>query len=245
MQRRKHKKQITFLKRYTVICLVAFCFVVSFYCWQNSLFVKLQQEFINITGAYIKTVSIIGASPKVEKLIKADLGAKEGDSIFSVSTTNMLKNLSKIGWIKDATIHKILPNIIKIKVVERIPIAVYYHNKRYSLIDSDGILIDEAQTNTRLPIISGDNSNFHVKEILSLLKRFPKIRVHSLMYVQNRRWNLILENKVTVKLPAKNLEHILGLLSSIVDQPNIEQAVTGIDLRVTGNIIVQGLTNRK
>ncbi len=243
MQRQGYKKKSRFLKKYIVVCFTAFCFITSIYFW-NKLAV-LQEKFINITGAYIKTVSIMGASPKVEKLIRANLGAKEGDSIFSVSTTNMLKNLSKIGWIKEATIHKILPNIIKIKIVERIPIAVYYHDKKYNLIDADGILIEETETTPGLPIISGSNANIHAKEILSLLSKFPRIKVHSLMYVQNRRWNVILDNKITVKLPAKNLENMLKLLSDIIDQPSIKNAVTGIDLRVNGNVIVQGLSERK
>lgn len=204
-----------------------------------------QKEFIDITGAYIKTVNVIGASPKVEKLIKANLGVKEGDSVFKVSTTKMLKNLLKIGWIKDAVIHKILPNIVTIKVTERTPLAVYYHNTRYDLIDADGTLIEETKTNPGLPIISGENANIHAKEILTLLRKFPKIKVCSLMYVQNRRWNLILENKVNVKLPSKNLENTLKLLSDIIEQPNIQHAITGIDLRVTGNVIMQGLLDKQ
>ncbi len=240
--RNRHKKK-PLIKILTLIVCALLCIVVLI-CFKHGLckcFNNFTKRIINITDAYIHTVTIIGASPNVEKLIKANLGVKAGDSIFSVSTMNMLNNLSKIGWIKEATIHKILPNAIKIEIKMRIPIAVYHSNKKYTLIDKEGILITGTQTNPGLPLVSGIDANVYTNDMLMLLKKYPKIKAQSLIYVQKRRWNLVLKNRVTVKLPNENVEKALEILSSIIEQKNITDAITAIDLRVPENVIINGL----
>lgn len=228
-----------------VLLIVSICFCIYFWQGIHRSMLICVDKLIDVTDAHIKTVTIIGASPKVEKLIRANLGLNEGNSIFSLSTTKMLKNLSKIGWIKEASIHKILPNIIKINIKERVPIAVYHHEHKYSLIDETGVLIDSTTSNPGLPLVSGTNANIRVHNILKLIRKYPKIKIHSLMYIHNRRWNLILKNKVTVKLPSVGIENSLKVLSKIIEQKNIEHSVTAIDLRSQGNVIICGLKPKK
>ncbi|MBQ9440792.1 MAG: cell division protein FtsQ/DivIB [Alphaproteobacteria bacterium] len=202
--------------------------------------------FIDLTGARIKTIIVIGASPKVEKLIIEKLGIKPGDSIFKVSTTNLLNNLINIGWIKDVSIHKILPNIIKIQVNERLPIAIYYHNKTYTLIDKDGHFIEDVTVNPNLPLVSGIDANLNIFKMLQILDKYSSIKkeLHSVIYVRQRRWDIILNNKITIKLPSCNdslMYKSLNTLNKLLKQPNIQNSVVSIDMRIPSNIIIQGL----
>ena len=212
-----------------------------FQLWNN-----LSNIFIDLTGARIKTIIVIGASPKVEKLIIEKLGIKPGDSIFKVSTTNLLNNLINIGWIKDVSIHKILPNIIKIQVNERLPIAIYYHNKTYTLIDKDGHFIEDVTVNPNLPLVSGIDANLNIFKMLQILDKYSSIKkeLHSVIYVRQRRWDIILNNKITIKLPSCNdslMYKSLNTLNKLLKQPNIQNSVVSIDMRIPSNIIIQGL----
>ncbi|MBQ9441358.1 MAG: hypothetical protein IJU54_03085 [Alphaproteobacteria bacterium] len=56
-----------------------------------------------------------------------------------------------------------LPNIIKIQVNERIPIAIYYHNKTYTLIDKYGYFMEDVTINPNLQLVSGIDVNLFVK----------------------------------------------------------------------------------
>lgn len=241
--RQSNSKKTRLIKKSLLMGVVFVCIVLCVF-FKNDLYKyigMLANNIINISDAHVKRVIIIGASPTVEKLIKANLGIKTGDSIFRVSTTNMLNNLSKIGWIKEAIIHKILPNIIKLEIKERIPIAVYHANKKYTLIDETGVLITNTEINPGLPLISGADANLYVNSMLMVLKNYPKLKVKSLVFVQKRRWNLILENNVTIKLPDKDVKNALQTLSIATKQKNIIDAVTAIDMRIPGNVIMCGL----
>ena len=244
MLHRKNRKT----KYYTLLLLTSALLTTGFYYKNNiiQLYNTISNSMVDITGAHIKTLIVIGASPKVEKLIKANLGVKEGDSIFKLSTTKLLNNLMNIGWIKDVVIHKILPNIIKIQIKERIPIAIYYHNKTYTLIDKDGHFIEDVKINPNLPLISGIEANVNAFKILQILGKYPSIKkeLHSLVYVRQRRWDIVLNSKITIKLPSCNDELIiksLNTLEKLLKQPNIQNSVVSIDLRIPGNVIIQGL----
>ena len=207
---------------------------------------NLSSKMLDLTGAHIKTFIVMGASPKVEKLIKANLGVKIGDSIFKLSTTQLLNNLMNIGWIKDVSIHKILPNIIKIIIRERVPIALYYHNNTYTLIDKEGHFIEDVKMNPNLPLVSGTDANNQVFNLLQILNEYPSIRkeIHSIIYVRQRRWDIILNNKIKIKLPSNNSEYFkksLDILTKLLKQKNIQNSVVSIDLRIPDNVIIQGL----
>lgn len=243
LQYRSRKSKHNIFK-YTLLLFTSISLATYIYYFQplNNLYDTL----VDLTGAHIKTLIVIGASPKVEKLIKANLGVKEGDSIFKLSTTKLLNNLINIGWIKDVSIHKVLPNIIKIEVKERAPIAIYYHNKTYTLIDKDGNFIEDVKENPNLPLVSGTDANVNVYKMLEILSKYPSIKneLHSIVYVRQRRWDIILNNKITIKLPSCNDELInksLNILEKLLKQPNIQNSVVSIDLRIPSNVIIQGL----
>lgn len=237
--------------KYVILLFISVLLAISFYYKSNilQLLDNLSCSIVDLTGAHIKTLMVIGASPKVEKLIKANLGVKEGDSIFKLSTTKLLNNLMNIGWIKHVSIHKILPNIIKIQVTERVPIAIYYHNKKYTLIDKEGHFIEDVSVNPNLLIVSGTDANLNIYKILQILDKYPSIKneLHSIIYVRQRRWDLILKNKITIKLPSCNdnlMNKSLNILTKLLKQPNIQNSVVSIDLRIPGNVIIQGLQQK-
>ena len=251
MVRYKTRKSKCNIFRYTILLIISILLTTGFYYKQNVIqfYNNLCNAIVDLTGTHIKTLIVIGASPKVEKLIKANLGVKVGDSIFKLSTTKLLNNLINIGWIKEVNIHKILPNIIKIKVTERIPIAIYYHNKTYTLIDKDGNFIEDVNVNPDLPLVSGTNANLKIYKMLQILNKYPSIKkeLHSIIYIRQRRWDLLLNNKITVKLPSCNdnlINKSLKILEKLLKQENIQNSVVSIDLRIPENVIIQGLQKK-
>ena len=250
---KKKKSYIKYIILSITILIVAAC--VYYRTTIVNTLINIEEYLVTLTGAHIKTVIVIGASPKVEKLIRAKLGVKEGNSIFSLSTTNMLNNLKKIGWIKTVSVHKILPNIIKIEVTERIPIAIYYHNKYYTLIDKDGNFIESVNKNPGLPLTSGAEANTKLFKILQILSKYPQLKkeVTSLIYMRKRRWDIVLNNKMLIKLPAgdthrsmeDNIERALQVLTRLLQKPNIQNIAVSIDLRIPGNVVIHGIKKKE
>ena len=99
MVRYRYRRFRRNLFRYILLLIISVLSVAGIYYKNNilQLWHNVSNTFIDLTGARIKTIIVIGASPKVEKLIIEKLGIKPGDSIFKLSTTTLLKNLINIG----------------------------------------------------------------------------------------------------------------------------------------------------
>lgn len=203
-------------------------------------------KFINYNCFYIKKVIVIGASPRVEKLIKENLGTKVGQSIFTLSTTKLSNNLRKIGWIKQFNIQKILPNIIKITINERQPVALYAHDGKYTIIDKEGYFLEDVKHNPQLILISGKNANSAFINIYDELNKYPKLKLNikNFDYISNRRWNIILNNNLIIKLPDTNIPNVFPILNKLLKNSKVKNQVTCIDLRIPNNVYLCGLVKK-
>ena len=79
----------------------------------------------------------------------------------------MRSDLLKYGWIKDARVSRRLPETLVIDVVERSPAAVWQHNRRLSLIDDHGVVLEPvtAATMPDLPLLIGPGANRRSREL--------------------------------------------------------------------------------
>lgn len=205
-------------------------------------------DISNLVGFTVNRIEIVGASPKVAKLIRQRLQISEGDSILKQTCGEIHERVMQVSWVKSATVQKNLPNILKINVAEAVPIAVYQHNSKSMLIDIDGVFIEEVSAKpAKIPIISGPNANKKASEILSTLIKLKDIysRLDELSFIRGRRWDITVSG-IKVKLPENDLDSALGLLTKLLKDGRINKStVNYIDLRVPGDVVLNGLEIRK
>ena len=64
--------------------------------------------------------------------------------------------LQEIPWVESATVERILPNRVRIEVVERTPIAFLRNGSELALIDAHGVILDRPQcADLQFPIVTG------------------------------------------------------------------------------------------
>jgi len=83
-------------------------------------------------------------------------------NIFSVPLDDRKKQLEDVPWVESATVMRILPDRIRVNVVERKPIAFAQVGSRVELIDSHGVLMEmpfSTTTKYSFPVIAGMNEN--------------------------------------------------------------------------------------
>lgn len=90
-------------------------------------------------------------------------GEDIGRNIFFVPLTERRKQLEQIPWIEHATVMRLLPDQIRISVVERKPIAFVREGAQVALIDSNGVVLTEppammAQHHYSFPVVTGIES---------------------------------------------------------------------------------------
>jgi cell division protein FtsQ len=89
-------------------------------------------------------------------------GEDIGRNIFFVPLSERRKQLEQIPWIEKATVMRLLPNQIRVTVVERQPVAFTRMNSQVGLVDANGVLLTMpaammAQHHYSFPVVTGIN----------------------------------------------------------------------------------------
>ena len=71
-------------------------------------------------------------------------GEDIGRNVFFVPLNERRKELEAIPWIQQATVMRLLPDQIRVEIVERRPVAFTRHGQQIGLVDAGGVLLDMA-----------------------------------------------------------------------------------------------------
>ena len=87
-------------------------------------------------------------------------GEDIGRNIFFVPLAERRKQLEAIPWVERATVMRLLPDQIRVSVVERQPVAFLRQGQQVGLVDKDGVLLTMpaammAQHNYSFPVVTG------------------------------------------------------------------------------------------
>ncbi len=90
-------------------------------------------------------------------------GEDIGRNVFFVPLAERRKQLEQIPWIEHATVMRILPDQIRISVIERKPVAFLRQGSQVGLVDANGVLLAEppammAQHHYSFPVVTGIDS---------------------------------------------------------------------------------------
>ena len=110
-------------------------------------------EMFQITGVDVSGVKQLGESD-----LREIVGAFTGRNIFQADLEAAVRRARANAWIKEARIHRRLPNRISMAFVERVPAAVLDTGRTRYLIDNEGVVIDrfrkEQVSTWSLPVIA-------------------------------------------------------------------------------------------
>ncbi len=87
-------------------------------------------------------------------------GEDVGRNIFFVPLADRRKQLEQIPWVQQATVMRLLPDQIRVSVVERQPVAFVRRGQQIGLVDANGVLLDMpaaamAQHHYSFPVVTG------------------------------------------------------------------------------------------
>jgi cell division protein FtsQ len=87
-------------------------------------------------------------------------GEDIGRNIFFVPLAERRKQLEQIPWVEHATVMRLLPDQIRVTLVERKPVAFVRHGQQIGLVDENGVLLNMpvammAQHHYSFPVLTG------------------------------------------------------------------------------------------
>lgn len=177
-------------------------------------------------------------------VLRALLNVERGDSILSFDPAKTQEMIGRVSWVKEAHVERRLPGTIYIGLRERVPLALWQHNGKIKLIDTEGVaLADRGLEKFRaLPIIVGEKAPAHAAELLALVDAEPEIRsrLESAIWIGDRRWDLTLKGGMQVKLPEADPGLALRRVAQAQERDGLlDKDLVLIDLRGSDRIVVR------
>ena len=106
------------------------------------------------------TLEIGGAAhvsrPVIEKIFADD----EGVSVYLIPLAERRDAIREVAWIRQASVARVWPNRVIVRVQERTPVAfVRLNASRFGLIDGEGVILPPATDRFKLPVLAGIKSS--------------------------------------------------------------------------------------
>jgi cell division protein FtsQ len=193
-------------------------------------------------GFGVYEIQINGNRRVPTQSIFAALGLTPGQSIFDVNLRNARARIMALDWIASADVVRRYPDTVTVTVTEKKPFALWQSptlgngSGGVAVVERAGGVITTQGIDafTRLPKLIGPGAPGHAADLVGAVQAHRAISARIAAYerVSDRRWNLILNAGVVVKLPETGWQKQLDDLESlIVDKSILEKSVVEIDLR--------------
>ena len=163
----------------------------------------------------------------------------KGESLFFLSKEKIKNSLVKFDFVSSFKVKKIYPSTIKILIIEKKPVAIFFQEKKKFFISDNGDLINYIQKEdfSNLPILFGKKNNFNNLYIQLKKINFPINTIKSFHYFEIDRWDITLKNNKLIRLPKDNYVEILKNFISIKNDSKFKKYKT-FDYRIKDQLIL-------
>ncbi len=195
-------------------------------------------------GLRIEEVLVIGRDQTQRADLFKAVGLRRGMPILGFEPEEVRKRVEALPWVREAAVERRLPSTVYLRIIERRPMALWQHEDRFSLIDTEGAVIPGGSIGdfATLPLVVGAAAPPHVPELLRILESQPDLmaRVSAAVFVSGRRWNIRLENGVDVRLPEDDALAAWSRLAALERSHRIlARDIRVLDLRLPDRMIVK------
>ena len=232
---------------FSILFILLISFIYDFY--KNDNFKKkiiILVENFSINYEYLLTDISVNKLEYIEvDDIRSLFSKYENKSIFLVPIEEISNQLLKNSWINSIKINNDYHNSIKIIIQESIPTGLYLDQNKYHLFDLNGKKLKFIKGNKieKLDLIKFEGGQV-INNAIKLIKILPysfKKEINRAIYINDRRWNLILDNNILLKLPENNIMKSINNYNKIYKNISFNELekIKYIDLRINNKIILK------
>jgi cell division protein FtsQ len=102
----------------------------------------LHDEHFTVPGS--AAIQIAGNSHMTRAQLLSVFGEDVGRNVFRIPLAQRRAELESLPWVAHATVMRLLPNRVRVAIVERTPVAFVREGPRIGLVDAGGVLLDMA-----------------------------------------------------------------------------------------------------
>ena len=196
------------------------------------------------TGFAINEIRVLGNHETSEIDIFDRVGLDGWTSLIGFDPDEARARIESLPWVESAAVRKVYPATLEVKVVERTPFAIWQQGSLLSLVEESGRVIAplSGSRHLTLPLLVGAGAPTQAAGFLAQVAKVPDLasRVRGYVRVAERRWDIKLDNGVTVKLPERGVDAALADLVALQEkQQLLTRDIETVDMRFPDRLFVK------
>ena len=164
------------------------------------------ERLIELAGFGLTQVSVTGHRYTLDSDIFDAIDLENAHTMLAFDTRAAQDRIERLPWVERASIERVLPDRLEVRIFERSPAAVWRRNGRTFLIDATGRVLAAIPPDAMLslPRVAGEGAAAKAAGLHALLAEHPQAmtRVEVAERIGQRRWALRLTDGGSVQLPA-------------------------------------------
>ena len=178
-----------------------------------------------------------------EETLATTINVQAGDPLLALPLDQMRERLIALPEVRDVSIRRDLPQDLHIILEEREPAAIWQAEGELHVVDQDGIVLENEKPEQYpgLILIVGKDAPEHFVALRAMLMQHPSVQleVRAAIRVGERRWDLLTQRDIRIKLPDNHMEYALEELTRLQQEQKILGSETvSIDLRLPKQIYI-------
>ena len=245
-----NKKKINF---FTNKIFFKYIFIGILLC---SFFIYTYNELIKRKGFYsiiqnisekynyqLKNVEINSLKRISKSEVNKIVNQYYNQSIFLLPLEEISKSINELIWVKNVNLSTNLNNKLNVEIFEYKPIGLLFYNNQLFYFAKNGKIIDKFKEdiNKNLIIFNGNQASRVAYNFLNIIyKTETGNMIKEAYYINERRWDVKLQNNIVLNLSEINIEESLKNYIKLIkkfDNSDIIK-IKSIDLRNTEKAII-------
>lgn len=207
-------------------------------------FPAMVQSITARTGFAVDQVRVSGHKETSEIDILGQLELDGWTSLIGFDAEKARERIAQLPWVQAAAVRKVYPDEIEVRIEERKPFAIWQHGSELAIVEENGNVIApfSSERHAMLPLVIGLGASEKAAEFIDKVKSYPELasRVKGYIRIGERRWDLRLENGVTIKLPEHGeVQAIEDILAMDKESGVLSRDIAAVDMRLNDRLVIQ------
>lgn len=212
--------------------------------WVGGHAPDLVQALTARSGFAVTQLRIVGNRDTSEIDVLGAIGLDGHTSLVGFDAIEARARVEALPWVESATLRKVYPGAIEVSLSERVPFAVWQHDGRLVVVEKSGAPIAPfaGRRHEGLPLVVGKGAVEQAAPFVARVSAYPELagRVSGYVRVGERRWDIQIDRRITVKLPEHGDEAALAELARMQAERDIFAAdIVEIDMRLGDRLAVR------
>lgn len=196
------------------------------------------------TGFAVDQIRVVGNRHTSEIDILGELELNGWTALVGLDVEDARDRIALLPWVEHATVRKVYPNALEVRIEEREPFAIWQQGQVLTVIEKSGRVIAPFSGGqlAGLPLIVGNGAPEYAPKLIAQIAGVPELagRVKGYVRIGERRWDLHLNNGVTIKLPEHGVAAALEQLVRMDrEQSLLRRDIVAVDLRISDRVAVE------